>query len=209
MKSSLLIICILAFSILISGCLAGDQNVLPSSKYIVIQEEIYEFNGTINGSYPDIPDVVSSIPFYYNKSEHYPSDYPQINESLKALLGIYRIENVSGNITVNLTVKGIYSYPYKLGPENDVYILPVRPYLLESVPVVVGVDRNGTLETAFGNETPTVISGVTFSKQYMTQPIGTDNILPIVSTRNITTSEGDTIQYTSMYNITNVGIFDK
>lgn len=59
-----------------------------------------------------------------------------MNESLKILYGTYSIRDTPEHRVADLSVKGIYEYPYQL----------------ESGPTILGVDLNGTIRMSYNNE---------------------------------------------------------
>ena len=83
MKRSLLIACILIFSLLVCGCTSTSQNVLPSDQFVAVYVEMRDNGAIVSGTYP-YPGMAMPI---------YPYELPAgftlpANDSLKILLGV-------------------------------------------------------------------------------------------------------------------------
>lgn len=180
--------------VFLCGCISGG-NSLPINKYVAIQEDMREDSTLISGSVPYRHGPPPTPIFYYNKdilktiykSESYPPEYPPMNESLKILLGTYRMFDRTQYMDISFNVSGIYGYPYKL----------------DSGLIILNVDENGTVQMEYDNK-PIYLG------------INETWVSPIVSTRydtlngtHMNTSYSYTVKYTTSCTVTNKGIFDK
>jgi hypothetical protein len=201
MKRSLLILCILSSIILACGCITGDQNILPPGKYIAIQEVVRDSGTFISGHYP-YPGMAQPMwPFYYDRSAlppaGYPTDYPRMNDSLKILLGVYDIKESNISLTTRLSVAGIYELPYMLEPGLK----------------IIGVDRNGTVEMSYGNESISLPPGSAWRSPAIStwNETGTVRYPPpnAMTGHDNGTDYTFTVQYVRTFTVENKGVFDK
>lgn len=138
-----LIIMFISSLTFVCGCSETNLNS-SSNEYLVLMVEHNDEGTIISGAVP--PEHVYQMPepFYYNKDlvhsqygysvDHAPG-YPEINESLKVLFGVYYNELRQGNQSGHLIVSGIYSYPYGL----------------ENGPTILDVTENGTVLLSYDN----------------------------------------------------------
>ena len=137
MKRSLLIACILIFSLLVCGCTSSSQNVLPSNKFVALYVEMRDDGGIVSGTYPYPGMAVPIYPFDLPANFTLPS-----NDSLKILLEVEHITESSVRLSGDAKEIKIYDLPYSLSPEIT----------------IVGVDRNGTIEMSYDNKSINISS---------------------------------------------------
>lgn len=185
------LITIIAGFVLICGCLSflntQNENNLSSNKYVAIQIEKFDTGTLISGYNPVPPEAPVRPPFYYNKSLNYPSNYPEMNQSLKILLGTYYIDSSPGIEKSNLIVHGIYDLPYTT--EFGVKITKIY--------------NNGTIELF--NENGTFYLN---PEDKWISPLAQTKI----ETKNGSYNGTDysiTVKYTTKWQITNKGVYDK
>jgi hypothetical protein len=185
----------LAWCITNNGSMQVDNSLSPN-KYVAIQEERNDVGTIVSGYNPAFPEApvpqlflynTSMVIAFYNKSGIYPPNYPEMNQSLKILQGTYYIDTSPARYNNNLVVRGIYNFPYNS----------------ESGASILGVDKNGTVEMMYGNESIHLNSGDSWTS-------------PITQTRNETVNgiyNGKNytaiIKYSTTWQIINKGIFDK
>jgi hypothetical protein len=193
------IIIVIIVIILICGCINDNtfnNNSMPSMKYSVLEEKIWDEGNITAGKLPFHGDAMPLPIFLYNKTRvhefenksiDYPPNYPPMNESMKILLGTYQIENIPWSLKGNLNVSGIYGYPYKLASGLE----------------IINVDKNGTIYMLYDNNS-------------INLKIGDVWVSPIISTR-IETYNGSyidsvysyTVEYSRTITLTNRGMYDK
>jgi len=162
---------------------------LPSNKYVAIQLEIQDYGTLVSGTYP-YPGMAQP-PVIFN-----PTGYPA-NDSLKMIIGIINHKDSIVNLAVDLKETEVYSLPYDLEPGLT----------------ISHINKNGTVELSYGNESINLPPQSTWKS-------------PIISTWNETntinypppdgiTGEDHginytyTIQFTRAWNIENMGIYNK
>ena len=198
MKRILLTIGILCLIILISGCTASNQNALPFSKYVALFEEVHDMGQIVSGSYPYPGMAQPPIAFFYNKSLYYPPGgfpYP-INDSLKILFGMYTQKESRVNLADSLNTVEIYSFPNT--PEQDL--------------TIIGVDKNGTVEMMFNNESIFLAPGSTWIAPTIPLWNETNSVVyppPDMNGQGNGTNYPYTIQYTRTRTIENLGVINK
>lgn len=162
MRGRLLIFSALLFCMLICGCVQENQKSLSPGKYVAILEEKTDLGTLVNGTVPYPGGAQLPIPFYYNKSERYPFDYPLINDSFKGLLGTYHRKESVERLTLNFATAGIYNLPYET----------------ESGVTILDIDNNGTLVMTY-DYLPyvTLTPETTNITQYIYLPPGRPGIL--------------------------------
>ena len=192
----------LIFSLLICGCL-GTSNNSSLTNYTVVFVEHNEEGTIVAGEAPLEHVVHDPGSFYYSSdlvhakygnSTNYVPGYPEINNSLKILLGIYYNELRQENQSGYLLVKGVYNYPYQL----------------DTGPTILNIDKNGTLLLAYNNSSIYVKKGDAWSS-------------PVASTRSedynqfytytdyngtyIAKNYSYTVNWKTLWVITNIGTY--
>jgi hypothetical protein len=204
LESYCIILLLLAGFLIVCGCLGASSNTLPSTKYVALEAELRD-DGTITSGWSPQGDAVPPGIFFYNKDlvhsvygdslDHAPG-YPPANESMKILLGQYYTESRAWNQKGNLTVMGVYGYPYAF----------------ENGPTILNIDRNGTVRMTYDNESIDLKTGDSWKT-------------PVISTRSENYSgsyiEGDingtsrdvyysyTVEWVTTWTIRNLGAYDK
>ncbi|CAJ38015.1 hypothetical protein [Methanocella arvoryzae] len=172
------------------------EDQLPDNKYVAIEEEICDDGKIISGNNPVPPDAPLPIKFlynrpmaqiYYNKSGNFPPDYPEINNSLNILWGIYQIENTPEHLRTSLIVHGVYDLPHNVN--NGLKIL--------------NVNKSGIAKLSYNNTMISLSPGETWTS-------------PIIQTRTVIRNGtymdknySYVVEFTTTFKITNLGVFDK
>ncbi|MGA9141611.1 MAG: hypothetical protein WBZ29_15410 [Methanocella sp.] len=175
---------LILFSIISTcGCILSDDK-LSSSSYIVIQEVSYDHGTVIAGD--SVPHNVPPPEFY---SYDDPSKYVRVNSSFKALHGYYYEKNSPWNYTTNLTVSGIYDYPYRL----------------RSGVIIDSIDSNGTAYMTYNGERITLkIGGIWSSGLTLTRIVNETLVVP-----DYNVNMSSTVQYNTSWIIENKGLYSK
>lgn len=171
------------------------SDILQSNKYVAIELDIQNTGIIIEGSNPVPPNTIApeifvyntTIAKYFNKSGWFPSNYPEMNDSLKILLGTYYIESSPATLKSNLSVVGIYNLPFN-GNASIKFL---------------NVYKNGTTQIVYENDSIFLSPGDTW-------------VSPIVTTMNQTYNDtftginySYTVKYSMTYKATNLGLFEK
>jgi hypothetical protein len=196
-----LIMFLLMVSIFTSGCINNvNGNDLSSKKYVAIEADLRADGNIISGYLPPTAsgDAMPPIPFYYNKdlvhmyyynnSVDYPLEYPIKNESMKILLGEYHIQNRPWTETRTLSVIGIYGYPYTF----------------DNGPTILNVDKNGTVQMAYHNQSFNVTVG-----EEWTSPIISTNVETYNGTTIVEGAYSYTVKFNTTWIISNLGLYEK
>lgn len=198
MKRSLLIVCILIFSLLACGCLGSNSDSLPSSKYVAIYEQCINDGSIINGTgnvsnVINIPSTAPGEPFDYNQSWGFQS--LKINDSFKFVYGCRIIYEDPGSYNNSLVVNSVYGYPYTL----------------KSGLTILAVFKNGSIQAVYNNESLFIEPGKSWTSENVSQQI-VNKQLPTVD-RNAPildiTYMPFTVQYITSYTVENLGIYNK
>lgn len=198
MKRSLLIICILILSLFICGCTASNQNALPSSKYVVIYQEVHDAGQIVSGNFPSthVGDAYPPISFFYNNTTYSALDgmHP-VNGSLKVLFGMYTQQESREGLRNGLNVVEIYDFPST--PEPGL--------------TIDGVDKNGTVDMIYDNTSVALSSGSSWTAPPTPEWNETHTItyLSGMNGQNNATNYTYTIQYNRTLTIENKGVIDK
>jgi hypothetical protein len=183
------LITLLGLFVLICGCFSNINNGidLPSDKYIAIQIEKFDTGTLVSGNNPVPPEAPVRPFFYYNKTTGFPTDYPNMNQSFKILLGSYYVDSPPGIEKSSLSVRGIYGLPYTT----------------EFGVKITNVYDNGTIELNDGNGTFNLNPEDKWVYPSMPTRIETKN----GSYNGINYSI--TVKYTTKWQITNKGVYNK
>jgi hypothetical protein len=167
----------------VCGCTTSNQNVLPSNKFVAVYAEMRDDGSIVSGTYPYPGMAETMSPFNVPGNFKIPA-----NDSLKVYMGVQKIKESRVRLTTDLQVTKIYDLPYSISPEI----------------MIVGVDKNGTVDMFYNNTSFNLQSGATWSS-------------PIISiwneTNSFTIDNGTnytyTIQYHRVWTIQNKGTVDK
>ena len=211
MKRSLLIVCILIFSLLICGCTYFSSNTskdtIPSDKYVAILEE-YTNSSTLIGTPPNATirpfPIPTPVPTF---------DYDNSQGQLQYELGPY---GITANDSFKILIGKIsyFDTPTMLGYMGiglmGVYDLP---YTVDDGFTIVNVTRNGTIMAIYNNQSIILKPGENWTTT------SSANITGAYLANKFNTS--DYTDYTNMtimpwpihrelsYTFTNKGIFNK
>jgi hypothetical protein len=179
------------------GCTNHDSSFLPLNQYVAIEEEMYD-NGVLIAGTPGIPEAPLPPIFYYDNTIPryiYPPDYPPMNDSLKIVYGTFYTDSTPEYLRKRLNVHGIYEYPYPL----------------ESGPIITNVDRNGTVQMTYDNESINLNVNDAW-----TSPVISTRVVNLSGTSarlmNDSVIGGNytyTVKYTTTWKVTNRGVFEK
>jgi hypothetical protein len=185
MKRSLLIACILIFSLLVCGCTSSSQNVLPSNKFVAVYVEMHDDGTIISGTYP-YPGM--AMPAY---SFDLPANFTlPANDSLKIFLGVQNFSDSRVRLTVNFKETEVYAFPYSISPEIT----------------IDGVDRNGTVEMSYDNKSINITSGANWVSPVTSVWNETNTVsYPPENGTNYTY----TLQFKRTWMVENKGVFNK
>lgn len=196
MKHRLLIICLLSWIIVVSGCSISNQNSLPSDKYVALYEEIHDVGEVVSGVSPMTEGAQPPIPFFYDKSSYNPPGgfpYP-INDSLKILFGGYTQKESRVRLVTSLNVVEIYDFPNTPGPGLT----------------ITAVENDGTVKMMYDNESVEIAPGHIWTApaipKWNETNVGTD---PSSGINGQVNRINYTVQYTRTITIENKGVMDK
>ncbi len=141
--------------------------------------------------------VQPQVAFFDSPEQQYSSDYPSKNYSLKTLVGVvYKIDSPFHSSASLDHIVGVYNLPYNIEPLPDTSDLGLT---------ITNVDKNGTVELSYENES------------FYVEP-GSNWTSPIVSTYNLSQNltfpiNGSYYKYALCFNRTyeleNKGLFNK
>lgn len=199
-----IVLLLLAVLFIVCGCLGTGLNTLPSTKYSAVEADLVEEGTIIAGNTP-IGDAMPPQIFYYNKdmvhgwfgnSTDYAPGYPEMNKSLKLLLGTYHVESMPWRLRSTLDVTGIYGYPYTF----------------DNGPTILDVDRNGTIRMKYDNATIDLKIGDEWKSPAIAtrteNNIGSYVRGEINGTYSVV-NESYTIRWDTTWTIKNLGAYDK
>jgi len=208
MKRSLLIVCILTFSLMVCGCTYNTtKGTIASDKYVAILE-VYTNQSTLIGTPPyitvhpiPIPTPVPMLDFDNSQgvTKRYLQDYGvAVNDSFKVFLFQ---ESFTDTPTtwgfLGMSVRGVYGLPY----------------VADEGFTIVNVTGNGTVMATFGDRsiilkpgenTTIVVSGGNTTGAYLAN-INGNNTYDFMNT----TAMPWPVQNERIYTFTNEGIFNK
>jgi hypothetical protein len=194
----LLALLFISVALLTCGCTfpgTSDQNssVLPRDKYVALYQEYHEDGIVIqgNGTIPYIPEPrPTPSPFDYDGSQGYIMQYPPVNDSLKMFYGDYKYYSDPAWSHRREYYGGVYGYPETL----------------ESNLTIFGIDKYGTINASYGNQSVRLKPGDTWQSPVMTR---IENKTFEVNALNSHVYLPFLVRYNSTWKIENKGMFDK
>jgi hypothetical protein len=156
---------------------------------VAIQIEIQDDGDLVSGTYP-YPGG-AQIPQIFN-----PAAYPT-NDSLKMIIGVVNLKESIVRLTTDLHVLEVYSLPYELEPGLTIN----------------HIDKNGTIELSYENESINIPTGSTWKSPVISVWNETNTVkFPppnLITGEDHGTNYTYTLQFTRTWNIENKGIYDK
>jgi len=169
--------------ILVCGCTSSNQNALPSNKFVAVYVEMRDNGAIVSGTYPYPGMAMPIYPYALPANFTLPA-----NDSLKILLVVENRTESSVRLTGNSKEAKVRDLPYSISPEIT----------------IVDIDKNGTMDMLFSNQSINISSGASWTS-------------PITSVWNETntiagydgTNYTYTLQFKRTWMIQNMGVFNK
>ncbi len=195
-----IIILFIASIIFVCGCTntspAPVSNSLPSDKFVTIYEE-YHDEGTViagNGTVAYIPvPCPVPMPFDNNLISGFAQQYKSTNTNFKIFYGTYYFRYYPG-----------YGYTTAYYRAIDGF-----PYTLESNLTVLDVDKNGTINASYMNQSVMLKIGDKWQSPIATR-IKNESLQLLVNGSYFSGVYGPfVVQYNTSWSVENKGLFDK
>ena len=195
-----LIILFIACVIFVCGCTsttpAPVSNSLPSDKFVTIYEEYHDEGTVIEGtgivSYIPVPCPVP-MPFDNNFIKTDSQQYQSIHKNFKVYYGTFYFRY----------------YPYNGYTTANYRVIDGFPYTLESNLMILDVDKNGTINASYMNQSIILKIGDKWQSPTATR-IKNESLQLLVNGNYFSgVYKPFVVQYNTSWSVENKGLFDK